>query len=86
MQAKRVALAMGMVVLLVTGVVGRVGAQSIGEGPGVAIDEAEIPALVTRGDVVLIVSLAFAVCICASLIPALYASALSPAAALHEEN
>jgi lipoprotein-releasing system permease protein len=46
----------------------------------------QIPALVKRGDVIIIVGLALAICILASLIPALYASLLSPAMALQEEN
>jgi len=46
----------------------------------------KIPALVTKGDVVMIVTLSLLICILASLIPALYASSLSPARALQEEN
>jgi lipoprotein-releasing system permease protein len=46
----------------------------------------QIPALVMASDVVLIVSAALVICIAGSLVPALYASALSPAAALQEEN
>ncbi len=46
----------------------------------------QIPALVARDDVITIVLLAFLICVLASLIPALYASFLSPARALQEEN
>jgi lipoprotein-releasing system permease protein len=46
----------------------------------------QIPAHATSGDVLHIVILALGICICASLIPALYASALSPARALQEET
>ncbi len=46
----------------------------------------QIPALSKRSDVLAIVSLAFFVCVLASLVPALYASHLSPAQALQEEN
>ena len=42
--------------------------------------------LVTRRDAALIAVLAFAICVCASLVPALYASSLAPAKALQEEN
>jgi len=46
----------------------------------------QIPALVTPSDVTTIGVLALLICIAASLIPALYASCLSPATALQEEN
>jgi len=46
----------------------------------------QIPALVTRSDVIVIVGLALLICVLASLVPALYASCLSPAQALQEEN
>lgn len=45
----------------------------------------QIPARVTEGDVLVIVALALAICVLASLVPALYASFLSPARALQEE-
>lgn len=45
-----------------------------------------IPSLTTVSDLVLIVSLALLICLGASLLPALYASALSPAAAFQDEN
>lgn len=44
-----------------------------------------IPGQATPGDVITIVLLALAICVLASLIPALYATALSPARALQEE-
>ncbi|MBT4815475.1 MAG: ABC transporter permease [Lentisphaerae bacterium] len=46
----------------------------------------QIPAQVTPSDVTTIAVLALLICIAASLVPALYASCLSPAAALQEEN
>jgi lipoprotein-releasing system permease protein len=49
-------------------------------------DLSQIPALATSGDVIRIVVLAMVICVCASLVPALYASALSPARALQEET
>ena len=45
-----------------------------------------IPARVTPQDVLIIAGIAFIICVFASLIPAVYASCLSPAAALREEN
>jgi lipoprotein-releasing system permease protein len=46
----------------------------------------QIPALVTPRDVVVIVVGAWLICVMASLMPAVYASLLSPAQALQEEN
>jgi lipoprotein-releasing system permease protein len=46
----------------------------------------QIPGKPMAGDVVLITLMSLLICILASLIPALYASALSPARALQEEN
>ena len=46
----------------------------------------QIPALVLKGDVAVIVGSAVVICVCGSLVPALYASLLSPAVALQEEN
>ena len=46
----------------------------------------QIPALVLKSDVIIIVGSALVICVCGSLIPALYASLLSPAVALQEEN
>lgn len=46
----------------------------------------QIPARVTPADVTTIAVLALFICIAASLVPALYASCLSPATALQEEN
>ncbi|MCF7853997.1 MAG: ABC transporter permease [Candidatus Pacebacteria bacterium] len=46
----------------------------------------QIPALIKPSDLALIISLAFVICILASLLPALYASLLSPARALQDEN
>jgi len=45
-----------------------------------------IPGRAMAGDVSLIVALSIFICILASLVPALYASALSPARALREDN
>ena len=46
----------------------------------------QIPALVTERDVLVIVGVSLVICMLASLVPALYAAALSPARALQEEN
>ncbi len=46
----------------------------------------KIPALTTRNDLLLIVSLSLSICILAALIPAVYAAALQPAKALQEDN
>lgn len=46
----------------------------------------QIPGKPMAGDVVLIMVMSLVICMLASLIPALYASALSPARALQEEN
>ena len=46
----------------------------------------QIPAMIKRGDVILIVGLALLICMLASLLPALYASCLSPAKALQDDN
>ena len=45
-----------------------------------------IPALLTWGDLSFIIVLSLAICIFASVVPALYASGLAPAKALQEEN
>lgn len=46
----------------------------------------QIPAYLTRGDVLLIVGVSVALCIGGAVIPALFAAHLSPADALREEN
>lgn len=46
----------------------------------------QIPAMVKLGDLSIIVSLAFVVCIGASLLPALYAAGIAPARALQDEG
>jgi lipoprotein-releasing system permease protein len=46
----------------------------------------KIPALVEAGDVAVIASSAFVICLLASLIPAMYASLLAPATALREDG
>jgi lipoprotein-releasing system permease protein len=46
----------------------------------------QIPALVKGDDLSVIVTLAFAVCIAASLLPALYAAMIPPAKALQDEG
>ncbi|OPZ29739.1 MAG: Lipoprotein-releasing system transmembrane protein LolC [Lentisphaerae bacterium ADurb.BinA184] len=45
----------------------------------------QIPAQINRGDVVFIVGMALLICVLASLLPALYASCLSPARALQDD-
>lgn len=46
----------------------------------------QIPALVKPNDILLIVGLAFVICVNAALLPAMYASALSPAQGLQDET
>lgn len=46
----------------------------------------QIPALTTPADLLRIILLSLAICVLAALVPALYASALTPAKALQEDN
>ena len=46
----------------------------------------KIPAFLTPGDLILIVSMSLAICIFATIVPAIYASCKKPAKALQEDN
>ena len=45
-----------------------------------------IPSLTTTSDLVRIIAMSLGICVFAALIPAIYASATTPAASLRDEN